>query len=118
MLNSLVVFIGGGFGALLRYLIGLAINGIVATLVVNIIGSLLLGFLAGIFYLKSGINPLLKLALTIGFCGGFTTFSTFSLEALELIKQSNFTSAVLYIILSVVVCLVAVFMGAYLAKYA
>lgn len=118
MINSLVVFIGGGLGALCRYLIGLFIKGITATFLVNILGSLLLGFLVGIFYLKSNCNPLLKVALTIGFCGGFTTFSTFSLEALELIRQSNFTSAVLYIILSVVVCLIAVFVGAYFAKFA
>ena len=83
MLNLLAVFVGGGLGACLRYLTGVLISGNlkinlpVATFLVNIIGCFLIGFLYVIFVEKLQASKQLKLLLTVGFCGGLTTFSTF-----------------------------------------
>lgn len=122
MLNILAVFLGGGFGALARYLTSLymtrvlAVNLPLATFTVNIIGSFLIGFLYILFVEKSDLSPALKLALTVGFCGGLTTFSTFSLELFEMVKNAQYLHAFVYAILSVIICLIAVTVGVYCAK--
>lgn len=122
MLNLLAVFAGGGIGAALRYLTGLAvlrflhINLPAATFLVNITGSLIIGFLYVFFMDKQDLNPAIKFALTAGFCGGLTTFSTFSLELFEMVKNANYILALVYALLSVIVCVTAVMIGAYIAK--
>lgn len=122
MLNILAVFFGGGLGALTRYLTSLymtrvlAVNLPLATFTVNIIGSFLIGFLYILFVQKSDLSPALKLAITVGFCGGLTTFSTFSLELFEMVKNAQYLHAFVYIILSVIICLIAVTVGVYCAK--
>lgn len=122
MLNILAVFFGGGLGALTRYLTSLymtrvlAVNLPLATFTVNTIGSFLIGFLYILFVQKSDLSPALKLALTVGFCGGLTTFSTFSLELFEMVKNAQYLHAFVYIILSVIICLIAVTVGVYCAK--
>lgn len=122
MLNMISIFIGGGLGAVLRYITGVYVvknshlNLPLATFLVNIIGSLLIGFLYVFFIDKQNINPAVKFALTVGFCGGLTTFSTFSLELFEMIKNAQIIHALSYIIISVLVCIIAVTIGAYLAK--
>ncbi|OLA78191.1 MAG: hypothetical protein BHW55_02690 [Candidatus Melainabacteria bacterium 35_41] len=122
MLNILAVFFGGGLGALTRYLTSLymtrvlAVNLPLATFTVNIIGSFLIGFLYILFVQKSDLSPALKLALTVGFCGGLTTFSTFSLELFEMVKNAQYLHAFVYAILSVIICLIAVTVGVYCAK--
>lgn len=122
MLNILAVFLGGGFGALARYLTSLymtkvlAVNLPLVTFTVNIIGSFLIGFLYILFVQKSDLSPALKLALTVGFCGGLTTFSTFSLELFEMVKNAQYLHAFVYAILSVIICLIAVTVGVYCAK--
>lgn len=122
MLNILAVFFGGGLGALTRYLTSLymtrvlAVNLPLATFTVNIIGSFLIGFLYILFVQKSDLSPALKLALTVGFCGGLTTFSTFSLELFEMVKNAQYLHAFIYAILSVIICLIAVTVGVYCAK--
>lgn len=122
MLNILAVFFGGGFGALTRYLTSLymtrvlAVNLPLATFTVNIIGSFLIGFLYILFIQKSDLSPALKLALTVGFCGGLTTFSTFSLELFEMVKNAQYLHAFVYALLSVIICLIAVTVGVYCAK--
>ncbi len=123
MQNILAVFIGGGAGAVLRYLTGIfclhyAKSGFpVGTFLVNIVGCFILGFIYIYFTGKLEIPAPLKFALTAGFCGGLTTFSTFSLEIFEMIQNSQFIHAAVYIILSLLVGVIAVFLGGYCAKF-
>lgn len=122
MLNVAAVFAGGGLGAVLRYLTGVYflkhfnINLPVATFTVNIIGCFILGFLYILFINKTDWNSAAKLALTAGFCGGLTTFSTFSVEVYEMVRTANYLNAILYVVLSLIVGLAAVMIGAYFAK--
>ena len=98
----LLIALGGAAGSLLRYLIG--------TMFVNVSGCFLIGILVRQF-LNMQISPELRALLIVGFCGGFTTFSTFSAETLGLIEGGEYGRAASYIILSVVLCLAATFMG-------
>lgn len=121
-LNILAVFIGGGIGAVVRFLTGIFCINIfktnlpVATFAVNIVGCFIIGFLYMLFIEKFQIHPALKFALTVGFCGGLTTFSTFSLEIVEMIQNSQFINSAIYILMSLIIGLIAVFFGGYLAK--
>lgn len=123
MLNIIAIFTGGGIGAVIRYLTGLIIlkyshlSLLPATFIVNVAGSFLIGFLYIFFIEKQELNPAIKLALTVGFCGGLTTFSTFSLELFEMIKNAHFINAFLYVIISIIICVTAVITGAYIAKF-
>lgn len=122
MLNVLAIFIGGGLGSLSRYGVSIllrmySINFPYATLAVNIVGSLILGFTAALFWNKAHFNDTLKIAITIGFCGGLTTFSTFSWETFDLIKNGEALLAILYILISVFACVAAISLGAFLSKY-
>ena len=120
--NVLAVFLGGGLGAVSRYLTGyymlkyISFNLPFATLCVNIVGCFILGFLYILFISKPDISPALKFALTAGFCGGLTTFSTFSLELFEMIGQQRLAYAFRYLLLSILIGLLAVALGAYLCK--
>lgn len=107
MLNCLFVGIGGFIGAVLRYLISLIpiknpstfpIN----TFVVNMAGSLAIGLIALVISKNESIDSRLILLFKVGICGGFTTFSTFSLESAELIKSGSYLTAIIYITVSVV----------------
>ncbi len=122
MLNLIAIFLGGGIGAVSRFLITLNLTKIynvnlpIATFLVNIIGSFAIGFLYILFMGKTDLTPALKFALTVGFCGGLTTFSTFSLELFEMISHQQFMQAAIYALLSVLVCLVMTGIGVYCAK--
>ena len=114
----LIVFIGGGIGSALRH----AVNVMAArafgygfpfgTLIVNILGSFLMGLLAGFFAYRAGLVPQhMRLFLTTGILGGFTTFSAFSLDAALLFERHSYSTAMTYIVGSVVVSLFALFLG-------
>ena len=115
MINIAAVFLGGGLGAVLRFIAGLYFP--FSTFAVNVVGSFILGFLFAFFADKPEIEKSLKLALTAGFCGGFTTFSTFSFQIFEMLKNGNLINALAYILLSVIIGLLAVGTGVYCAKF-
>ena len=121
MKQLLLVFIGGGFGSVLRYMIGKFLNnpesGIpYGTFTANIIGSLLIGIILGLAAKNEALNQNQTLLLATGFCGGFTTFSTFAYENHALLKNGDFATFAFYTIASFVVAFLAVFAGMYLTK--
>ena len=112
-----IVFVGGGLGSALRFGLGkLFISSLnkfpTATFLVNMIGCLLIGLFVA--YFSKSENSFYKLLLVTGFCGGFTTFSTFSNESIILLKNNQFTLAVIYILSSLIVGLLATFLGYFL----
>lgn len=112
--------IGGGIGVMLRYLFSTIIkhNSFpYNTLFINILGSLLIGIVFGFAQKAGGISDELKLFLATGVCGGFTTFSAFSLENMYLLKDGNFAMACVYIFASIAICIVAVFAGFKMINY-
>lgn len=116
MLNCLVVALGGGIGACLRYLIGLIplkepFTFPVKTLFINLLGCFLIGLIAAIAAKTTSLSPRTVLFIKTGLCGGFTTFSTFALETETLLKTGHFGLAVLYVALSVVVGVGLAFAG-------
>ena len=121
MKNILLVFIGGGFGSVLRYLLGKYLNntenGIpYGTFAANILGSLLIGIILGLALKNNTLSQNHTLLLATGFCGGFTTFSSFAYENHVFLKAGDFTSFAIYTIASFVIGFLAVFGGMYLAK--
>lgn len=124
MLNLVAIFFGGGIGAIARYLISFNIVKIygemdlpIATFSINILGCFLLGFLYILFLEKINVNNAVSLALTVGFCGAFTTFSTFSFEIFKLIESQQIIQSLLYIILSVILGLLSVIIGIQCARF-
>lgn len=117
MKEVIAVFLGGGAGSLLRYLMQMTLHERIhpysfpwATLAVNLAGS----FLIGLFYAWSArfnLSPEVRLLLTTGLCGGFTTFSTFSNDCLQMVRQGYYAPFVLYACLSVGLGIAAVWAG-------
>ncbi len=121
MKQLILVFVGGGFGSVLRFIIGKWLNnsetGIpYGTFAANIIGSLLIGIILGLAAKNETLSQSQTLLLATGFCGGFTTFSTFAYENHVFLKSGDFTSFALYTIASFVVGFLAVFLGMFLVK--
>jgi CrcB protein len=118
----LFVGLGGGIGSVFRYLASVLTQKYVqsafpwATFIVNVLGCLLIGVLIGFFTKQQVENSELKLLFVTGFCGGFTTFSAFALENIKLFQSGNSFIALLYIALSVIVGIFAVWSGMLLVK--
>jgi CrcB protein len=119
-----LVFIafGGALGAVLRYGASLGVYSLLGrgfpygTLFVNVSGSLLMGVLSVLMLERLDVGPEWRAAVLVGVLGSFTTFSTFSIETLNLFEQGDVTRAAANIVLSVLVCLVAVWFGVLLGR--
>ncbi len=116
----LSVALGGALGAVLRYLVvqwvGAPASFPVATLLVNVLGSFAIGIFAVLVLEKAVLSEIWRPLVMVGLLGGFTTFSAFSLEAIYLMQDSRIVSALGYVVLSVILCILAAFSGILLAR--
>lgn len=111
----LAVFVGGGLGSVARFLIGKALAGndhwfYFGTFAANMISTFILGYLLAA-NLKNAFHDHAQLLLMVGFCGGFSTFSTFSLENYQLLEDGNIIGALLYAGLSILLGLLCIYAG-------
>jgi len=123
MLRTLLLIgLGGFLGSISRFLIALSINRIfqsvlpIGTLVVNIVGCLFIGVIYSLAEQKNIMSPELRVFLGVGFCGGFTTYSSFAFEKFSLIKSGDFLMLSIYIGASVFLGLIAVYIGSQIHK--
>lgn len=119
MFAVICVGLGGFVGAVARYLLGLITVGEgfpVMTLLINIVGAIAIGVVFEVANGGTGLAPGIVLFLKTGVCGGFTTFSAFSLESVNLLEQGRYGAGALYIVASVVLCLVGVVCGRTLVR--
>lgn len=121
MLNCVAVGLGGFVGAVARYLLGLVPLGHLSsfpfiTLLINLLGSFAIGVISQLASDKGSANTQLTLFLKVGVCGGFTTFSTFALESGNLFQNGKSVSAVVYIVLSVALCIAGALLGRLIVK--
>ena len=118
--NLILVFIGGGLGSSLRFIIGKYLNSDhllpYGTFLVNIIGSLLLGMILGWALKTNSLTSPANILLGVGFCGGFTTFSTFSFENYSLIKTGDYLSFSIYFFGSLILGILAILAGILISK--
>ena len=116
------IAIGGGFGSVSRFLVAREMGRRLGdflpygTLVVNVLGSLALGWLATVFLARPEINIALRLGIAVGFLGAFTTFSTFSFESVQLLLSGAVWRALLNVAANTVVCLAMCYLGIQLAR--
>ena len=118
-MNALFVFLGGGTGSVLRYLVGMWIGSAAfpwATLVVNAVGSFAIGLLGG-WASRFGWSEETRLLPTTGLCGGFTTFSTFSKESLAIAEAGRWSAFAAYAFGSVAVGIAAVALGYWITRH-
>ena len=122
MKSLLIVFFGGGLGSMVRFALSKWIatlhshNFPWGTLFVNIVACFALGAIIGLADHKQIISPYARLFWTVGFCGGFSTFSTFSSETLYLLQDGFPLSMTIYITVSLLLCVGATFAGLYLGE--
>jgi len=120
MKQLLLVFLGGGLGSVLRFIVGKYLNNEnsfpYGTFLVNSLGSLLIGVILGLAAKSNSLSQSQTILLATGFCGGFTTFSTFAYENHVFLKSGDFISFAVYTIVSFIVSFLAVFAGMYIAK--
>lgn len=116
-MQTLAIAGGGAMGALLRFWMSTGIYNVLGrgfpygTLAVNVLGSLLMGFFYVLLIDKLPLSPTWRAALLVGLLGAFTTFSAFSMETLNLIEEGELVKAMLNVALSVMLCLVAAWIG-------
>ncbi len=121
MLKLFVIALGGAIGTLARYIVGgldyRFSNGVfpISTLVVNVSGSLVIGFLWAVVD-RFTISPNTRLFIFIGILGGYTTFSTFSLETFNLMRDGEYRIALINVGLSTILSIMAVFLGYFVSK--
>lgn len=122
MLSSLLaVFIGGGLGSVLRWAVSLKLNPLsphipLGTLTVNLVGGFIIGLALALFTRMTHIDPMWKLLITTGFCGGLTTFSTFSLEVVYLLQDGRFVWAITNMLLNLAGSLIMTLLAFMLVK--
>jgi fluoride exporter len=122
-MGFLIVFLGGGVGAALRHGINLGIIRILgngfpyATFLINVTGSFIMGLMAAYFAFKGGASQHWRLFLTTGILGGYTTFSTFSLDAALLYERGEWGLAAIYVISSVILAIAGLFAGLATVRY-
>lgn len=110
--NIILVALGGGLGACIRYLMSEWLqSGFKTTLFINVIGSLMIGIFIGIAQKNTSFEQQWRLFLTTGVCGGFTTFSTFSIENIWLLQEGKTSTAFFYIFISIFAGLLAAWAG-------
>ena len=120
--SAVLIFLGGGLGSVLRFLISQYISKKIesgipwGTFVVNILGSLLLGAIIGFFHKMNLSSSQYVVFFTLGFCGGFTTFSTFTMENMLLLKNGDWTLVFIYSLTSVIIGILAAFGGFWVLK--
>ena len=116
------IAVGGAVGAVLRYLTSVTVYAFMGrgfpygTLFVNVSGSMLMGLLSVMMLERLDLGPELRAAVLVGVLGSFTTFSTFSIETLNLLEQGEMVRATANIVLSVLLCLVAVWSGVLIGR--
>lgn len=118
MINNLLIFIGAGCGGLFRYWLSSGIYSLVGrqfpygTLFVNVSGCFLMGLLFVLTVERfDGSGSQLRALLLIGLLGGYTTFSSFSIETVNLFESGNWLSALMNILLSTIICIIATWLG-------
>jgi fluoride exporter len=122
LMQLLAIALGGALGSLLRFLTSTWVYGLTGrgfpfgTLTVNIVGCLAMGFLYVALIERSSVDPIWRAALLVGLLGGYTTFSTFSIETLNLIEQGALIKAATNALSSVLFCLVATWVGILIAR--
>jgi len=121
-MTYLWVALGGALGSVARYLVGVHGGRLLgtafpwSTLIINVTGSFLIGVFAESFALRWDAAPSTRVFLVVGICGGYTTFSTFSLEVVTLVNRDQYLAAAAYILASVVVSVAALFAGLHLMR--
>ncbi|WP_028468946.1 fluoride efflux transporter CrcB [Neptunomonas japonica] len=121
MQTILAVAVGGALGAASRFWLAGALNDKadklpVGTLACNVLGSLVMGVLFVLIMEKTRLSPELRPLLMVGFLGAFTTFSSFSLETVALVQEGHIMSALIYVLLSVLMCIAALSAGIWITR--
>ena len=121
MKHVFLVFIGGGFGSVTRYIMGKVMNGAentipLGTMLANVLGSLLIGLILGYLAKSTNVTESQSLLLATGFCGGFTTFSTFSFENQVFLKNGDYIQFLTYTFGTILLSISAVIFGLYVSK--
>ena len=122
MINILYIATGGAFGAVMRYLVSTGVHALLGrgfpygTLTVNVGGSFMMGFLFIFMIERSSLGPEWRALILIGFLGAFTTFSTFSIETLNLVESGAIARAFTNILVNVITCILATWLGVILGR--